>query len=231
MSTATRNERLAATLVTRLVAASSLAFFAACGEEPAPENPDGTPAARGFTDCGTVVCQPGQYCFSAPASFCEPGCTSDVNCAVNQSCQDPDFANVGTCVNVGPVCGNGLCESGESAASCATDCHSGPVCGNGTCEVGESAASCAADCQTGPVCGNGTCEANETDANCPADCVDPVDACKEECYGYDFFDCFGPGELQACYDSCELATVTQITQYLNCGGAVFCDDSCFAYLP
>jgi hypothetical protein len=50
-----------------------------------------------------------------------------------------------------PVCGNGKCETGETAQSCAADCSSSPVCGNGTCETGETAQSCPKDCSSSPV--------------------------------------------------------------------------------
>ncbi|MDP7040082.1 MAG: hypothetical protein QGI45_13055, partial [Myxococcota bacterium] len=45
-------------------------------------------------------------------------------------------------------------------------------CGNGTCESGETAESCAADCSEEPSesCGDGTCDADESFASCPADC-------------------------------------------------------------
>jgi len=43
-----------------------------------------------------------------------------------------------------PVCGDGICESGES---CTADCTSEPVCGDGICESGES---CVSDCDSEP---------------------------------------------------------------------------------
>jgi hypothetical protein len=46
-----------------------------------------------------------------------------------------------------------------------------PVCGNGLCEPGETVASCYADCATAAVCGNGICEPGEDPTNCPADCT------------------------------------------------------------
>ncbi len=45
-----------------------------------------------------------------------------------------------------PVCGNGVCEKGETNSSCSNDCAPKTVCGNGTCESGETSASCPADC-------------------------------------------------------------------------------------
>jgi hypothetical protein len=50
---------------------------------------------------------------------------------------DPDAA-------VGPSCGDGVCDAGESSISCPDDCPAS--CGNGTCEPAESAASCPGDC-------------------------------------------------------------------------------------
>jgi len=43
------------------------------------------------------------------------------------------------------VCGNGICESGETQVSCATDCKPKASCGNASCEAGE-APSCVLDC-------------------------------------------------------------------------------------
>jgi hypothetical protein len=45
-------------------------------------------------------------------------------------------------------CGDGICDSHETAASCAADCMMAPpVCNsNGTCDDGENFANCAADC-------------------------------------------------------------------------------------
>ncbi len=46
----------------------------------------------------------------------------------------------------GPQCGNGICETGENASSCPTDCKPAAQCGNGICETGENASSCPTDC-------------------------------------------------------------------------------------
>ena len=50
----------------------------------------------------------------------------------------------------GPVCGNGICEEGETYENCPEDCEEGgPVCGNGVCEEGENAQNCPEDCGNG----------------------------------------------------------------------------------
>jgi hypothetical protein len=95
---------------------------------------------------------------------------------------DPD-SDVGVDVpdtepDIGPQCGNGTCEEGESKDTCPADCTTtDPVCGNGQCEEGEDETTCPADCKvTGPVCGNGECEEGEDATNCPDDCeiIEPV---------------------------------------------------------
>jgi len=50
----------------------------------------------------------------------------------------------------------------------------------------------------------------------PTESGDPKAVCKELCSATDFFSCFMPGELQACFDSCDAATDAQVEQYFNC---------------
>lgn len=53
-----------------------------------------------------------------------------------------------------PVCGNGVCETGEDSKTCPRDCPPppppSPICGNGVCESGESSESCPQDCPPPP---------------------------------------------------------------------------------
>jgi hypothetical protein len=53
-----------------------------------------------------------------------------------------------------PVCGDGICESGEDEFACPADCAAAPaeaVCGDGVCDSGEDETSCSADCAAAPL--------------------------------------------------------------------------------
>ncbi len=71
-----------------------------------------------------------------------------------------------------PVCGNYICEPGEDAQTCPSDCYiiNSTTCGDGVCEfyAGESSNTCSADCVA--TCGNYVCDTGETYATCPSDC-------------------------------------------------------------
>lgn len=89
-------------------------------------------------------------------------------------------------VEVGPVCGNDVCQEGETVTNCSQDClvieTISSNCGNNTCENGETSLNCSQDCQifSLPVCGDGTCEGTESMFSCPADCAIPEPEPEEE---------------------------------------------------
>lgn len=84
-------------------------------------------------DAAPVVCGD-MICAASEVHSCPQDCGNGGNGGSNQNA----------------VCGNGVCETGETATSCSQDCGgSSPVCGNGTCETGEDATSCPADCGGG----------------------------------------------------------------------------------
>jgi len=64
------------------------------------------------------------------------------------------------------VCGDGVCDVSESAATCPLDCPN--VCGDRACTHTENNFSCPFDCAIG--CGNGICEPRESEFTCPTDC-------------------------------------------------------------
>jgi hypothetical protein len=128
-----------------------------------------------------------------------------------------------------PVCGNGVCEDGETATSCAADCG-GAVCGNGAIEGTEACdgaalgthtcvtagfaggdLACSSTCTldtsgcVAAVCGNGSMEGTEA---CDGD-----DLGVKTCLSQGFFG----GDL-ACTDTCTLDTTGCLTE--GCGDDV-----------
>jgi hypothetical protein len=71
------------------------------------------------------------------------------------------------CQQVGPVCGDGVCDAGEGSWNCPADCPS--FCGDGVCRPDE-VDTCQGDCPPSVTCGDGQCSAFENNQNCPGDC-------------------------------------------------------------
>jgi hypothetical protein len=65
---------------------------------------------------------------------------------------------------------NGICDLCAEEASTCSDCPSGPTCPDGVCDPGETSASCPHDCQD-PVCGDYQCDSSEDAWGCPSDCA------------------------------------------------------------
>lgn len=119
------------------------------------------------------------------------------------SCDDGDPSTCGDACSGGScsglpencLCGNGLCDPGESSCTCLSDCGSNVIlCGDGCCDSpnGETACNCPADCLA--VCGDGCCDFNQGEnvCNCPADC--PFGDCGDGCCE--------PGEDVTCPRDC-----------------------------
>lgn len=128
----------------------------------------GAAACNQLCTPNSYVCVPGTTIWYKTCSADGSNWASEAYCAgTNQVCA----AGYSTPCQVRlPVCGNGVCEVGET---CPNDCDSSVVCGDGVCATNEV---CASDCgEQLPinVCGNKVCETGEdaNDANiCPIDC-------------------------------------------------------------
>jgi hypothetical protein len=120
-------------------------------------------------------------------------------------------------------CGDGFCNTGETAVNCPADCGTAPVCNNnGTCDAGETKANCPADCNTvAPKCNNdGTCDAGETTANCPGDCpaggTDPTACLQSKC----------AAEYQACGTDQACVTLASCVGKCSSGSDTACINPC-----
>lgn len=107
-----------------------------CGDDVCEGDEDETSCPQDCTGtgpvCGDDVCEGDEDNASCPQD-CDPigpvcgDGTCDTGETATSCAQD--------CGTTGPVCGDGTCDSDETATSCPADC--GPVCGNGITETGE----------------------------------------------------------------------------------------------
>lgn len=87
------------------------------------------------------------------------------------------------------VCGNDVCEDGETPHNCPADC-SPSKCGDDKCNGNETVDTCPMDCA---VCGDTICSTTEDVTSCPADCAvcgdsicsstETATSCAQDCTG------------------------------------------------
>ncbi len=166
-------------------------------------------------------------------AICQPGDSGCVDFCIQTMAAHPGAEKIAscgmaTCKSAAPGgtggCGDGLCQPGESYATCPADCdQNGPICGDGQCAAAESPTSCPADCK--PVskhCGDTVCGSSETDVACPVDCQEGAD----QAWGCMEKNC--PNEAAACIgDAACGAALNQTTKCLiDCGGGDTCVQKC-----
>lgn len=202
-----------ATLAPTVALVALLLTAAGCGTVQWPAGPGGPgqgqmsgvpsscgqdPSRTGVTGCGILgSCQAGQWCRDADFNTCEPGCTSDNNCAGNDYCDRAPGQAVGTCTSCdnpgrsewsddgmdgdgAPQCNPAECEEFcdyavclwgnqfEYEATCVAHCRAN--CGEPYFDEENAAVmSCVLEGQFDLACRTATacCEANFTNQLCP----------------------------------------------------------------
>ena len=141
----------------------------------------------GMTDCRST-CGPGQYCNDGDViRFCDPGCTSDLNCGPTEYCDREAGAAVGVCASCyeisvappapAPDAGMVMPPSDEPTRRCLDGCELAAF----NCVTGEIAPTQVASCKA-------WCRADASDAerNSLMDCVEaaffqPMPCAESEC--------------------------------------------------
>lgn len=88
----------------------------------------GLAGRTGESSCsfGNSTCPAGQYCDND--AFCEPGCTSDLNCAANEFCEKEAGEALGVCTRCMAMTGEGGAGGGGNNGGCAGLASAGVTC-------------------------------------------------------------------------------------------------------
>jgi V8-like Glu-specific endopeptidase len=116
-------------------------------------------------DCTAIPCHmitSTGCCAAELATWCDNGVLHQHHCAGDAACgwdetlsrygcgtdgaPNPLDLNTMTCPALGPECGNGLCEPGETQESCFPDCPVAGYCGDNVCQGYEYYENCPEDC-------------------------------------------------------------------------------------
>lgn len=181
--------------------------------EPDPaSDPDGSPGETSSPASASVICGDGQCDASESATTCtaDCGCTAtdafldpcDVQAPGGCFCDDlcvsrndccPDACDVcGSCdpeFGFEPLCGDGYCDTSETAVTCTEDCGcavvrglfggctpplapGGCLCDEGCVARGDCCPDACSECGAcvASLCGDDTCDITETAADCTEDC-------------------------------------------------------------
>lgn len=133
---------------------------------------DCTPKFNTAFSCIAAQC-PAQWAMCVPDEYCNAVVNCVAQCGCDDACTEGCYADVNKSeLTIGFL----TC---ASKSGCANPCPaSGPVCGNGLCEVGETKVSCAADCGPAGSCAN-NCGKQVGSCYCDAGCAQNGDCCPD----------------------------------------------------
>jgi hypothetical protein len=144
-------------------------------------------------------------------------CDSDSDCMTGYECDDGD------CVKEAAVCGDGVCESGESCVSdCGcdsdSDCEEDEECDDGECVEDSSSSGGSGGSSGGSSSGGDGTDGG--DGTTTEDCTDGIDNDGDGLIDCNDVDCLGSsnGDFVCCYNGTEIDTSV-------CTGTTQCDDT------
>ena len=211
-----------------LVAASWVVV--GCGQAPGNGGGGTGPGCSAAAPCPT-----GQICV---AGACQASGQPDVPDTAADDTGDEDTADdaavgpdvvAGTDATSAPVCGDGTCDDGETAATCPADCPATHYCDTHCGLKAPSGCSCATSCtKSGDCCGADGQPGKFGHSACAGStCGQCKDGCVPKCDGKSCTDgCGGVCEANACDDKNACTTGDVCSSTGKCAGTVVgCDDA------